>query len=164
MAATHLIHGFIGSGKTTFAKALEASEPRCIRFTHDEWVHQLYGTTPPEQEFPEIFNRIDTLIWDTALSVLRNDCSVILDHGFWTESSRRNARQRLETDGHRVQFYSVQCDLATMKKRTLARSEAPPADSLWIDRKAFDTLYGQFEPMTDHELRIEIDGSIDRVL
>lgn len=35
-----LIHGFLGAGKTTFAKRLEEEE-KALRFTHDEWMSQL---------------------------------------------------------------------------------------------------------------------------
>jgi hypothetical protein len=42
MATAHLIYGYIGSGKTTVAKRLEAELP-AIRFTSDEWVAAMYS-------------------------------------------------------------------------------------------------------------------------
>lgn len=38
----HLICGFIGSGKTTFARKLE-KETGAARFTKDEWMVRLFG-------------------------------------------------------------------------------------------------------------------------
>jgi len=35
MSAAHLIHGYLGAGKTTFARQLERDIP-AIRFSHDE--------------------------------------------------------------------------------------------------------------------------------
>jgi predicted kinase len=46
MPAAHLIHGFLGAGKTTFARELERNIP-AIRFSHDEWMVRLYGIDPP---------------------------------------------------------------------------------------------------------------------
>ena len=44
-AEIHLIHGFMGFGKTTLAKQLEKSLP-AIRFTHDEIMLNRYGRAP----------------------------------------------------------------------------------------------------------------------
>jgi predicted kinase len=46
MATAHLIHGYLGAGKTTFARRLEEELP-AIRFSHDEWMTNLYGDDPP---------------------------------------------------------------------------------------------------------------------
>lgn len=40
-----MLHGFLGSGKTTFARHLE-HKYTALRFTHDEWMQQLYGIDP----------------------------------------------------------------------------------------------------------------------
>jgi predicted kinase len=68
-ATAHLLHGFVGAGKTTFARRL-AAEKRALRFTHDEWVHRLYGPNPPADDFPAIYRRIDDLICWYAKEVL----------------------------------------------------------------------------------------------
>lgn len=44
-AEIHLIHGFMGFGKTTLAKQLEKSLP-AVHFTHDEIMLTRYGRTP----------------------------------------------------------------------------------------------------------------------
>jgi predicted kinase len=40
MPTAHLIHGFLGVGKTTLARQLEQKIP-AIRFSHDEWMTRL---------------------------------------------------------------------------------------------------------------------------
>ena len=64
MATVHLIHGYLGVGKTTFAKRLEAELP-AIRFTHDEWMARLYGTDPPVEMYGEYFRRVSEQIAET---------------------------------------------------------------------------------------------------
>lgn len=46
----HIVIGFIGSGKTTFARKLER-ETGAVRFTKDEWMVRLFGNTPPKDTF-----------------------------------------------------------------------------------------------------------------
>jgi predicted kinase len=57
MATAHLIHGFLGVGKTTFARQLEQRIP-AIRFSHDEWMARLYGDDPPVEHYAEFHRRV----------------------------------------------------------------------------------------------------------
>ena len=65
MSTAHLLHGFIYSGKTTFAKEPE-SRYDAVRFSHDEWMHTLYGANPPKEQFDELYSRVGGLIWRYA--------------------------------------------------------------------------------------------------
>ena len=154
----HLLHGFIGSGKTTFARRLEAELP-AVRLTHDEWVARLFGQNPPADRFGEYFEPVETLIWQQALGVLRAGSDVIMDLGFWSRASRDTARARVLAVDAVPRFYSFECPLAIMRERTIRRSENPPADSLWIDAAAFDKLIAGFEPMGDDEDFDVVDGT-----
>ena len=42
MATAHLIYGYIGAGKTTYAQDLE-DRLHAVRFTTDEWISTLYS-------------------------------------------------------------------------------------------------------------------------
>src|SRR5688572_8578404 len=58
VATAHLIHGFVGAGKTTFAKRL-AAETGAIRLSMDEWYLRLYtGGEPTESQEPELLRRV----------------------------------------------------------------------------------------------------------
>ena len=61
MATLHLLHGPVGSGKTTFARQLER-KIRAVRFTPDEWMIRLYGDRPPVETFQETLDRLYELI------------------------------------------------------------------------------------------------------
>ncbi len=159
MATAHLLHGFVGAGKSTFAAQLERRLDKAMRFTHDEWMHRLYGANPPKEEFSKLFERIDVLIWEQALKLLDCGVDVILDSGFWTRVGRDAARARIADAGHESRLYWIRCADDVMRARVKARSEDVPDDSLWINEAAFDLFRTRFEPLADDEERIEVDGA-----
>ena len=87
----YLLHGFIGSGKTTFARIL-AKEVVAMRLTHDEYMVLLYGTNPPEDLFRVYYDRVTEMIWKMTVELIQLNVPVILDFGFWTKESRLKAQ------------------------------------------------------------------------
>jgi predicted kinase len=121
-AVVHLLHGFICSGKTTFAKKLEL-ESNTIRFTHDERMCKLYGINPPIEKFKEYYERVEILIWEMSTKLLKLDINVIIDSGFWTISSREKVIERCKKLKVEPRLYNINCsDLLRRKRLTLRHS------------------------------------------
>lgn len=152
----HLLHGFAGAGKTTFARKLER-ERGAIRFTIDEWMHTLYGPNP-EGDFAELYGRVDGLIWCCATRVLELGCSVIFDYGFWSRASRDQARARLAELGVECIVYNVTCPEDVARERVANRTQHVPGDSLWINDAAFDLFKERLEPLQEDETCVDVDG------
>ena len=150
MAVAHLIHGFVGSGKTTYATKLERELP-ALRFSIDEWITQLYGQNPPSDKFDEYHRRATSVIWQVSTQALLLGQNVILDFGFWSRSSRDDARDRVEEVGAKSILYSVICSNDVMKARTLARTEKMPEGALYIDETMLEALHLRFEPVSADE-------------
>jgi predicted kinase len=149
MACAHLIYGFIGSGKTTFARRLEAQQP-VLRFSFDEWMVQLYGTNPPKELFHDYWIRVNHLIthqWSRALTL---GIDVVLDEGLWHRRRRDQVRTLVTSLGADFKLYHVQCSESTMRTRTLLRNENL-TDSFYIDEAAFDELIKSVDPLGDDE-------------
>jgi len=91
MATVHLIYGYLGAGKTTFAKRLE-DQVRGVRFSPDEWMVRLYGDNPPAESFTDLYNRVRQTIDLQWVRAVRYGAEVILDFGFWSRQSRDQAR------------------------------------------------------------------------
>jgi predicted kinase len=155
MATLHLLHGFTGSGKTTFARKLER-ELSALRFTPDEWIVQLYGNNPPEEDFPEYLERVTNLIWQLTMQLLRSDRDVILDFGFWSRSSRDEARSKALSVGALVKLYSISCAEETMRQRLLKRSADLPVGALLIDENAIQLFKERFEPLAEDESHLMV--------
>lgn len=153
-----LIHGFLGAGKTTFSKHLE-SEEKALRFTHDEWMSQLYGDDPPEEHFPEYARRVYAVMEGTWTRCLALGTSVILDFGFWSRADRERTRALVATHGGDAVLYRLNCAEDVAWERINARNRAL-GGSLYIAPNTFGILRARFEPLEDEEARIEI-GSCD---
>ncbi len=154
----HLLHGFVGVGKTTFARRLE-QEFNAVRFTHDEWIHRLFGPNPRVGKFDAIFARVDDLIWRHATRLIELDVDVIIDHGFWSRASRDQARERATELGAEAVLYRVSCPEDEVRQRVALRSKNVPNDSVWINKSAFASFRERFEPLQEDEECVEILGS-----
>jgi predicted kinase len=154
MATAHLIHGYLGAGKTTFARRLENDLP-AIRFTHDEWMARLYGNDPPADEFPALYRRVSEQIETLWPQCLKLGLDVVLDLNFWSRRQRDETRATALALGAGTRLYRLACTedeaWSRVEKRNLNLD-----GSLFINRNTFDVLRGRFEPLGADEERIEL--------
>jgi predicted kinase len=151
----HLICGFIGSGKTTFARKLE-QEIGVVRFTKDEWMVRVFGNSPPKNKFEydkfhEYDSKMANLATEIALRFLKTGTSVIIDDGFWFRKQRDEMRQTLKDIDAAAKFYFIDTPVDVMKARTVKRSENPPVDSFYITEQEFNDYLKTFQPPTADE-------------
>lgn len=149
MATVHLLCGRPGSGKTTFARELEETH-KAMRYTYDEWMVQLYGRSPPADQFEALFNRVSNLIWRIATRNLALGTDVILDKGFWYKRDRENVRQAAAAIGAESKLYFLDAPIDVLRKRILTRSKGDQ-NYLWINDQAFTEFINRFEPPGDDE-------------
>ena len=153
MATAHLIHGYLGAGKTTLARQLEAELP-ALRFSHDEWMAKLFGEDPPEASFAENHARVWDLmasIWCPALAL---GVDIVLDFGFWRRSERDSIRALVLAAGGEVCLYSLTCSDEEAWRRIERRNLALDG-ALLITRNTFEVLRAGFEPLEADEARID---------
>ena len=155
MPTVHLVHGYIGAGKTAFASKL-AAQVNGVRFNPDEWMTHLYGEDPPAAQFAERLERVFALLDDQWVRVVRCGVDVVLDYGFWTRTSRDEARRRAGDAGAACRLYAMQCSEATARARCRQRN-ADLRGSLYIADNTFDALKARFEPLQPDEPHVLID-------
>lgn len=149
-----MIHGYLGSGKTTFARKLERELP-AIRFSQDEWVTRIFGNRhlDPETMLEPIRYLID-FCWTRCVEL---GLDVVLDSGFWTRKDRDETRTKAATLGAECRLYclSVSNDIAWARVEQRNRSLK---DSWFIDRNAFDVLKALrgFDPVGSDEPHIVV--------
>jgi len=154
MPTAHLIHGYLGAGKTTLAHRLER-EFAAVRFSHDEWMSRLYGDDPPLDGFAEGAARVRQLmhpIWTRCITL---GVDVILDFGFWARRERDQARSELFHLGAACRLYRLEAPDDVAWDRIMRRN-ADLRGSLFIARETFGVLKSRFEPLGADEARIEV--------
>lgn len=160
MPVAHLIHGFVGSGKTTYATKLERELP-ALRFSVDDWLTRLYGQNPSSEKFEDYYSRATSLIWQVATQALSLGHDVILDFGFWSRSSRDDARQRIQKVGAKAVLHYVTCSEETMRTRALSRTAQMPKGALYIDDNALNEFRNRFESpdIDEPHITVRTDGT-----
>ena len=153
MTTLHLMHGFIGSGKTTFAKQLER-RTGALRLSHDEWMIAFHGTNPPGDTIARFEEQLTALLWRWAAAELKRGRDVILDYGFWSRTTRNEMRDKATNLGVEVKLYATHTSREDMLKRTLARTALMPAGALVIDESAFNILWPHYQPLEADEAAV----------
>lgn len=153
----HLIHGFIGFGKTTFAKKLE-KEANAIRFTHDEWLHHFYGPKDSD-DFYEKSDKINSFMEKMQDKLLGLGQNVIIDSGSWSRKERDKIRKKAKKINANMILYSIECPIDIALERTTNRTKNTPDDSMHISKEVFNELLKKFEPLEKDEKHVLIKQS-----
>jgi predicted kinase len=132
--------GLPGSGKTTTAKRIEA-ETGAIRLCPDQWIEQL-----ELDHWNESFRaRLELLMLDLAVSMLRQGVSVVLEHGFWLATERTAALSAGRDAGALVALYFHDVPLAERWRRIERRNAAGESGDVVISYEQLTEMEPFFE-------------------
>ncbi|EKM26624.1 AAA family ATPase [Vibrio sp. HENC-03] len=147
MAKIYFVCGFIGSGKTTYSKAL-AEKQRAFRFSIDEWMLPLYGEHMERDVFDSRLATLQALFKDSALQLFSLDVPVIFDFGFWRKTDREafvDWASSLEVDSE-VHYLDVPFE--TCQQRALSRNAKLDGNSYHMSPEMLDLFWSWFEVPT----------------
>lgn len=131
-----MIHGYLGTGKTTFARKLERELP-AIRFSHDEWITRIFGHQQLEPE--TMLVPVSDLIERCWTRCVELGLDVVLDGGFWDRKSRDNIRAKAAALGAGCRLYRLSVPDEVAWARVEQRNKNLQ-DNWFIDRNAFEVL------------------------
>lgn len=146
----YLICGFIGAGKTTFAKKLE-EKTGAVRISKDEWSIRLIGNDPTINGYAEWDHEICELSRDVAFQIAEKGIDVIIDEGFWAKEQRDEMRRRINAIGAKAVMYYVETPIETIRERVVGRNNNLSKDSFKISREMLDNYLAYWQPPSEGE-------------
>lgn len=147
MGTLTLFCGLPGSGKTTLARQLE-SEGRDVRLCTDEWQARL-GVPHSDGAFHD---RLQRLLYDHALDLLRAGTDVILEDGLWTRAERVSKLADARMIGAPVAIHIFDVPFDTLWSRLEQRATDGAAASYPMTQDDLRRAVSVFEPPTADEL------------
>ncbi len=146
----YVLCGFIGAGKTTFAKKLEEMTG-AVRITKDEWLIRLIGNDPTIDGYEDYDHRICELSRDVAFQLAKKGIDVIIDEGVWAKEQRDKLRRRIEDTGAQAVLYFLDTPIETIRERVAQRNMNPAKDSFTISGELLDGYLKYWQPPGEDE-------------
>jgi predicted kinase len=112
-----LLCGLPGSGKTTLATQLADSVP-AVRLCPDEWMAGL-GIDLYDEEFRV---RLEAVLRQHALELVRLGLSTVLEFGFWSRAERDELRLAARALGVAVELHYLTAPIDELVRRLEARN------------------------------------------
>ena len=150
MSKIYFICGFIGSGKTTYAKEL-AKVHNAFRFSIDEWMISLYGEHMEREVFDHRLATLQELFKESALQFFSLGVPVIFDFGFWRKSDREAFINWASSVGADSEVCCLDVAFGTCKQRALARNSDLAGKSYEMTPEMLDLFWSWFEAPTSDE-------------
>jgi len=157
-ATVYVLCGFIGAGKTTFAKKLE-EQTGAVRITKDEWLIQMVGNDPTIDRYEDHDSRMCGLSRDVAFQLASKGIDVIIDEGVWEKEQRELLRKRAEDVGAQVVGYFLDTPIQTIRERVARRNENAAQDSFKISGELLDFYLQYWDPPSEDEGYVLISGT-----
>lgn len=146
----YVLCGFIGAGKTTFAKKLEETTG-AVRITKDEWLIRLIGNDPTIDGYEDYDHRMCELSRDVAFQLAEKGIDVIIDEGVWAREQRDILRRRIEEAGAQAVVYFLDTPIETIRERIVRRNLSPTRDSFKISGDLLDGYLRYWQPPGEDE-------------
>lgn len=150
----YLIHGFLGTGKTTVSNLI-AANTGAVRISADEWYIALYGNDFQVGIDVAAEARLRDLLWLHWPTVAAAGADVVLDLGFWPRADRDRGREKCAEIGAECVLFEVVTTVEIALGRCLNRNRSP-GSSFVINERTYFALRKGFEPLTPDEPRITV--------
>jgi predicted kinase len=149
MPCLYLVCGKVGTGKTTYAKRLEETG-EAICFSVDEWMIHFYGHhLPSRDQYNAGLDKSKEMTFRICEKLLKNNCNVVLDFGFWKRAERDYVRERFFQWEIKLLFLNREDN--EVKNWIIKRNADLPEYSYEITEEMYEIFSGWFEVPTEDE-------------
>lgn len=153
MAMVMLICGRIASGKSFYCRQLMEASP-AVLLSVDELTVRL---GPLGENHDQACAVIQSFLREKAADIASAGVDVILDWGFWTRDSRREASAFFSGRGIAVQWHYIDVSQARWQENIARRNAAVLAgkdSSYYVDEGLLQKLEGLFQPPEPWEIDV----------
>ena len=121
MAKVILICGKLASGKSYYAQQIKNKEKAVVLNT-DELTYAMFDNEQGEK-YMELAERANNYLMNKAVEIVKADCNVILDWGFWKLDNRRHMNEFFKSKNIDFEWHYIKVDDLTWKKNIAERNE-----------------------------------------
>lgn len=160
MAEVILICGKICCGKSTYAEAL-CAERNAVLLSVDELMLTLFGQDAGAAH-DAYTAKIQAYLLEKAAELCAHGVTVLLDWGFWTAASRRNARAFFAARGIPVSLHVLTLSDAEWNARIRKRNAAVQsrqAQAYAVEEGLLKKCQALFEPPAPGEAEVTVPPS-----
>lgn len=150
MTKIYFVCGFIGSGKTTYSKAL-AKQVGAFRFSIDEWMIPLYGEHMEREVFDSRLATLQDLFKESALQLFSLGVPVIFDFGFWSKADREAFTGWALSVGINSEVHYLDVPFDVCEQRAFARNSDLNGKSYEMTPEMLALFWSWFEVPTLEE-------------
>lgn len=149
-----LICGKICSGKTTYCERLSKEQNAAV-LSCDELVLQLFGERLGDRH-EEITGKAQRYLLAQAAKLLELGVNIILEWGFWSHESRRNAEKFFKSRGFETEWYYIEVSDEEWRRRIEKRNREADGQAYFVDDAIAEKCNALFEPPLPEEIDIRI--------
>ncbi len=160
MANVILLCGRIASGKSTLAQKLQR-RGRAVLLSCDELMLTLFDQCLGARH-DAVLERCSRYLFSVAEQVTAAGADAVLDFGFWTKSSREQAKAYFEKKGIEVELWYLPVEREEQRKRLARRNEQlkdSPRREYIIGEELFCRLDAKFQEPSSREIDRVVEPS-----
>jgi predicted kinase len=138
--------GLAGSGKSTYARALERRG--YTRLSIDEVVWDRIGHDAAEldpAEYGKLRVAAEQELWDKLIGLLEAKQPVVIDYAFWSRAARDRYKAVIESHGCRWELIRLKADLEVLRRRLAIRGQSNDANSVTVSDDLLARYAATFE-------------------
>jgi predicted kinase len=146
----YMLCGFVGSGKTTYARILEAGG--VVRLSIDELVferHGRHGVDYDESEYPTHHAAALADLDEQLRALLAQRRPVVLDYGFWSREMHDRYKRLINSCGGHWRLLYFDVDLQEIRRRLDERNHAGGANALVVTERHLEEFLTRWQPPAD---------------
>lgn len=147
----YILCGFLGSGKTTYARSLVQKEG-VIHMNPDDICMDIFSKDEYEKDWDKCFDVSIQRLWKEVEDLSGSGKGIVFDMGFWTRESREYAYKKAKSFGYDPIIIYLYAPDNILKDRISKRNGNVAKSNL----KNFDKLKESFEEPKEPEIFTKI--------